>query len=360
MNQIRVLVSGIPSVFKPNGTSVRTRRVLEALRDCYDVHLVTKADEYVEVSFIQREKTHLLKHERSRLWPARLALFAMKNRFDVVICENEPLAFLVHLIFSKLRAEKVIYEAHGILWQEAEGRGERPTRVRIRRAIERFCVKNADFIIALSEEIRKEHEKFNSRIALIPVFLEETPTGPDSRKDTRERSRRVGVIGPFNNLRNMHTLDFISAHIDDISSDLSFVVIGNCEKRVQHPRISFTGFIDRPEKYNSVLKELDAVVVIEIVATSGPLTKILEPMMLGVPVITTSKGAIGLGHLQNYENIVIAEEKEMVDTLNKVLSDGQLLERIGRNARELAVEHHGFDKNAERLISVVSQVIGSQ
>jgi glycosyltransferase involved in cell wall biosynthesis len=148
----------------------------------------------------------------------------------------------------------------------------------------------------------------------------------------------------------------VKSQIDQFDDSIHFLVIGKCNDILVHPRFSFTGYIEDPVKYSETIANLDAVLVIEEVPTSGPLNKILEPMSLGVPVFTTPEGAIGLDHLENGQNIFIQDRSRIVRVVNGTLQEKDILTSVGSGARQMVETHYGVETNTERMVDVVRRV----
>jgi glycosyltransferase involved in cell wall biosynthesis len=91
---------------------------------------------------------------------------------------------------------------------------------------------------------------------------------------------------------------------------------------------------------------------------SGTRLKILESMALGIPVISTSKGAEGLV-VTHEENILIADEPvEFARQVLRLLRDVQLRQRLAANARVLVERQYNwriigaqFDRFIEQTVA---------
>ena len=65
------------------------------------------------------------------------------------------------------------YSSHSILSEESKENGYSKIRVKLNQIFERFVVKHADYVIALSENTFKFYKKWNTNIELIPVFVDD-------------------------------------------------------------------------------------------------------------------------------------------------------------------------------------------
>ena len=89
--------------------------------------------------------------------------------------------------------------------------------------------------------------------------------------------------------------------------------------------------------------------VTPIVSGSGVRIKILEMMSLGIPVITTEKGAQGIDYKNNNCLMIANTDKEIIDACIEISSNKNLRKEIGMNAKSYISEHHSFSNISEKL-----------
>jgi glycosyltransferase involved in cell wall biosynthesis len=213
----------------------------------------------------------------------------------------------------------------------------------------------------LCSDIYKHYAKFNQRIFLVPVFVDETRLQHRENKAQRseeDEGKTIGLIGQFaHDWRiNTHTLDLVYRNLDRFDGRVKFTVIGACDyKQIRSERMQYVGYLKKFQDYVDQLTLLDAVLVASGYPTSGPLNKIIEPMACSLPVFTTPVGAVGLDHVTSGEDIFISEESELVTQVNKSLFDSDLMERVGKNARRTIEKHYSIKVNREKLIAVIEQ-----
>ena len=98
--------------------------------------------------------------------------------------------------------------------------------------------------------------------------------------------------------------------------------------------------------------------VIPLRVGGGSRLKILEAMALGTPVISTLKGAEGLGVTHN-QNILIADTPhEFAQAVLRLLRDKDLRARLSRNARELVEKNYSWDQSGAKLEQFLCEVVG--
>ncbi len=340
-------------------TSVRAKRVFELLQNEYDCTLIIRGGS---------KSDHVKVIRPSKLWNLQLIPVVLKNRFDLIYCSSDFWGFFTYFALARLLTYKVILEAHGILSLEKQLRLRDPSpidkvRLEISKWREKFAVKHADCVIALSSDICNYYGRFNKCIVLVPNFVNEKKFKPrespaEWKSDDDER-KTIGLIGPFVQKSGLNTylLDFVYRNMDKFDERIKFRVIGACDfQQIRSERIQYVGYLKRFQDYVNQLKLLDAVLVASRFPTSGPRTKILESMACSLPVFTTPVDAVGLDHIRSAEDIFISDESELVTQVNKSLFDSDLMERVGKNARSTIEKHYGIEVNNGKLIAVIERL----
>ena len=120
----------------------------------------------------------------------------------------------------------------------------------------------------------------------------------------------------------------------------------------QEGRIEVTGTV--PE-IQPLLQEC-VLQVVPLRAGSGVRYKILESMAAGVPVVSTTLGAEGLG-LRHEQDLLLADDAQaMSAAIVRMLGDHELRRRIAENARERASMDFSWARSAATLLQLCSQL----
>jgi glycosyltransferase involved in cell wall biosynthesis len=85
--------------------------------------------------------------------------------------------------------------------------------------------------------------------------------------------------------------------------------------------------------------------------------KILEAMSMGLPIVTTSLGAEGVNAENGRDMIVADDPEDFAAAVIRLLGDEGLRDRLGKKARELAVERFSWEKGVEDLERVLREVV---
>jgi sugar transferase (PEP-CTERM/EpsH1 system associated) len=109
-------------------------------------------------------------------------------------------------------------------------------------------------------------------------------------------------------------------------------------KKLSRANIVVRGFV--PDIKQEYLKNQVAIAPIRFGA--GTLNKVLEPMALGIPVVSTSLAVQGL-NLQNGEEIMVADTPEgFADMVVRILRDKEFQQRIGLKGQAIVRGQYGW------------------
>jgi sugar transferase (PEP-CTERM/EpsH1 system associated) len=116
-----------------------------------------------------------------------------------------------------------------------------------------------------------------------------------------------------------------------------------------HEGVKLTGYV---EDIRQVVAR-SSVCVAPLRKGAGTRLKILEAMALGVPVVTTSKGAEGLC-VESGKNLLIADSADdFASATIKLLNDENLRGRIVTEASELVREHYDWESIGASFVTAV-------
>lgn len=122
-------------------------------------------------------------------------------------------------------------------------------------------------------------------------------------------------------------------------------VIGTCPEQIKqkykdYSNIIFTGMVD---DLRSFVKRTE-VFVSPIAYGSGIKTKILEAMAIGVPVVTNSIGAEGLGVVNGKQCLISDDYIEIAEMINTLLKNEDYCIKIGSCGQRYVNEYHEWNK----------------
>jgi glycosyltransferase involved in cell wall biosynthesis len=348
----KIAISVIVDLFNDEGTTVRPKRVAELLKDSFETCFITRSNRNVKE--LDGVKVHIVQPAETKLWNLKLFKVLTKNDFDFVYCSSDWFGFLTYFLLSKFYNYKIIFEAHTIISEEFKERGFNKFKVLFYQVLEKFVIRNSDFVVALSENIH-DFYSFNKNIDLIHVFIDEDLFISNHLQKRSDDKKIVGLIGPFDEFGNKYFLEFLNENIDKFDIRISFVIIGKCQEKIDHQQISYTGYINSIHDYVDVLSSLDGLLVPSKIATLGPLNKIIEAMACSVPVFTTPKGIVGLYNIKHGEEIYVFEEDELVQGLNNHIFNNELI-NVAKNARMYVEKNYSKKTNKKKLLRIFNRL----
>jgi glycosyltransferase involved in cell wall biosynthesis len=199
--------------------------------------------------------------------------------------------------------------------------------------------------------------------------------GVDARRelgisDTDIVAGFVGTFGPWHGVEKF--AEAIKAIADDVRARFLLVGKGSLHAQVEKQleaetragRVIFTGAVAH-ERVPALLDACDILVAPHVPLADGSEffgspTKIFEYMAMGKAIVASRLGQIG--EVLSDDETALLVEPGNVDELRaamiKLIRDGELRNRLGANAREVAASHHTWVRNARRVLEAYQQLTG--
>jgi len=317
----------------------------------HEVHVITQRDpglprnEYVEGFYIHRIGIPNLKVGDLTLFTLDLCILLKKIQPHIIHAQSIPMG-LPCLICKKLLKIPFV-----VMGQGSDVYGYWPYK----SLISRLVLKNADAVIALTEDMKKQMLKMHSReIFIIPNGVEietfSAITREEARRtlgiDTHEKILLyVGRLYPVKGVRYLvKAMDIIRNYYKD---NVKLIIVGDGEQRnylLQLTRklnlenyIIFVGKVPH-RKIPIYLKAADVFVLPSLREGFGMV--ILEAMAAGLPVVATRVGVVP-EIIKDYENGFVVEpmsSHQIAEKMLLLLKDEKLREKMSKNNIEKAKE----------------------
>jgi glycosyltransferase involved in cell wall biosynthesis len=195
---------------------------------------------------------------------------------------------------------------------------------------------------------------------------EVVPIGVDLSKFPR-RARDPGgqVIGFFGNISWGANLDAARWFVNQILPkvwqkfpSVQFKIIGPGSENVvpgkHDPRIVCQG----PSHIPDAMKDA-AIGVVPVISGTGVRLKLLEMLSLGIPVVTTSLGALGTG-CDHGEHALIADDADSFSAaIIGLLGDAGLRQKLTRAGWEL-IQKHSWQSSYPRILDVIEKAASTR
>jgi glycosyltransferase involved in cell wall biosynthesis len=119
------------------------------------------------------------------------------------------------------------------------------------------------------------------------------------------------------------------------------------------PRVELTGFVSDLRPHLAAA----AALVVPLRLGGGTRLKIVEGMAMGKAIVSTTLGAEGIEAVPGRDILIGDQPAAFADAVNRLLSEPGLAARIGRSARQLAVERYAWSAAARTLESFYRQIL---
>lgn len=235
--------------------------------------------------------------------------------------------------------------------------------------IERLSLIAADAVTTVSE---RDRTTFVDRFGVDPDRVLAVPTGatvpdPETVADTEQVRRKLGVDerptlvfhGSYSHPPNREAVsvlvETVAPALRDRGIDAQFLLVGDGMPEIDAPGFHTAGFVD---DLHSTLAAADAAVV-PIRHGGGTKTKVFDYLGVGLPIVTTAKGAEGIDLSDGEHALVVADVYEaFVDAVERVATDAELRDRLGSAARQLATDRYAWERSVDRLASFYERIAG--
>ena len=263
-----------------------------------------------------------------------------KNQYEYILFEGVFPAVYLEEIKKKCNC-KTIIRTHNIeheIWQGLQHNTRNIYKkfiyLFIKKQIKKWedyiCMKS-DFICCISKnDIQYFSEKINKKIKLLPVSF-------SVKKNKKNDKFSIFHLGSMDWRPNIEGVNWFIDKVwskfteKDIDCYLAGKNMPDDIKNKNSRKLIIEGTVDNSTKY----MYNKSVMIVPIFSGSGIRIKILEGMALGIPIISTSKGAKGIDY-KNGENILIADDEiSFYNAIIKLYSDPILFEKISNGGRKL-------------------------
>lgn len=236
--------------------------------------------------------------------------------------------------------------------------------------VEWVAVRTADHVLAVSE---RDERRFGRLYGLDAQKLSVVRSGADLQSGTATKSRdrvraelgfgrdQILVVfhGSFDYYPNREALRVVD---EDIAPqfqdcpDIEVVVAGKDAPEEQLENVHCVGFV---EDLHSFLDAAD-VAIAPLRRGGGTKLKMLDYLSVGLPIVTTEKGAEGLA-LEDEEHALISNgvDEDFVENLRLLISDPQLRRDIGKRGQSHAQTLFSWEKIVKQLNELYDNILSN-
>jgi len=226
------------------------------------------------------------------------------------------------------------------------------------RQLERRVQDVVDATIYVSKvDARTARRKPTSRVHVIPNGITFTDA-PAPLVRGQHGNRTVGFLGNMSYKPNVSAVLRLARRIFPgvlaAIADARLLIIGRDPtdeiKDLRSGIITVTGTVEDIWAYISRV----SVLVLPMVEGAGLQNKVLEAMYAGVPVVTTTVVALGVGATDGEHLLVGNSDQELIDKTLRILRDGAYADRLAGLAREFVLHKFVWQTILPQYETIVS------
>lgn len=226
------------------------------------------------------------------------------------------------------------------------------------------CLREFDACVLVSEVDKSFVERSAIVAGVDPARLNVIPLGITTATGGMEPDPLCGppvlaFIGKMDYQPNVEAVLFFASQVMPLVArevpDVRFRIIGGSPVRqiqllADDPRIAVTGWVD------DIRSELSqaCMSVAPMISGTGMQTKILESMMLGLPVVTTPLGASSLDLQHGHEIVVAQGAKELAAEIIRLLLDRKALAQLARSGQEAVRGKYDSSVVMRRYMNIIN------
>lgn len=347
----------------PGGTSERAPMVLRMIRERHDVATLPAPWDRViyDRAYALWARALLYGIDKVVLLLRGLVL-ARRFRATLVFCETVHHA-LVGMGIARILGIRCVWDSHGNgkLFYESLGRDRRS--VRLIEILERFVGKRVDALVTVSELDAAAYVGMGiprEKIHIVPVCVQLPPVTTLHPEEVRDEGGPEGhavllFFGSFRYEPNREALDFLNRRLAPFLAGRGLP----CEIRIAgrdvpdleyHPLVRPLGFV--PDVHSEIRSA--TLCVVPVRRGVGTLTKVIDAMAVGTPVVLSDFAARGIPEIRpGVHAYVAATDEEFLECVVEALSHPDAARAMSRRARRLMEQGYDWEVGAERLAEAV-------
>ena len=366
------------------GGAIRNHHIIKGLCKFHDVHVILtsknrgECESFLNLSPLEREKLHLLNELSSNTSNKKIPLqfnyftelfgYGNFNRSFIKTIQilNPDLVwyFQKHSLRSVGFPNKTpfIIDLDNVNWnllkrtaKYQSGKDKFQTLIKMFLSYfeERILVKKASFTVISNPDERNKYPE-NIKVTTIDNGFD----FPKYLELNQERNHRILFFGSLFYYPNLDGIRWfcdkiwskIIAQMPDSKLDIIGHVndMGEIENIVKLSDIKFHGFVQDIDPF----LKTNACLVVPLRIASGTRIKILESWAKGLPVVSTTLGAEGLGATNHHSLLTGDTPDEFADACLRILNDPQLGSQLARNAFLFGKEKYNWDSIFPKINSL--------
>ncbi|TLZ64572.1 MAG: glycosyltransferase family 4 protein [Methanobacteriota archaeon] len=290
-------------------------------------------------------------------------VYARRFRAQVVFCETAHHA-IAGLAIAKILGIRCVWDSHGNGKLFYESLGKSRLAVRLIGAFEKFLGNRVDALMTVSGVDAAAYVSMGldpSKIHVVPVFVNlheiDSTLQSSSSPPTAPTSGRPALIfmGSFGYSPNREALewanDVLAPYLERRGTPCEIWIAGREIPKVPfHPYIRPLGFV--PNIYACIRSA--SLCIVPVRRGVGMLTKVIDSMAVGTPVVLFDFAAKGIPELRAGFNAYVATtDSEFLRDVEEALSDPEGRRAMSVRARRLVEQKFDREAYAGQLDAII-------
>jgi glycosyltransferase involved in cell wall biosynthesis len=297
----------------------------------------------------------------------KLFFVCKKERISLIQFEF-PTPSISSFLVKELLRIPLVYDAHNIETERMRNMDNASSAyLTITKLMENVSCKISDLIFVVSERDKEQLVSWGvpeRKVEIIPnsVEISRFPKGFNNNKIRNQYHLEKKIVllfhGPLDYPPNREAAKILVhrllPNILKKHANVHLLLVGRNPPRISHPNITVTGFVENLPDYIAATD----IALVPLLKGGGTRIKILEYMAAGKAVVSTMKGAEGLG-LQNGRDILMTKypDSKFIDLVTKLIEDSSLREDIGANARRKTLSLYDWKETAKKAVQNYNKII---
>jgi len=321
------------------------------------------------INFIQN-KSYNISRFISVKFNDRLIELLHEKEFDVVQLEGLYLSPYVETIRAFSEA-KIAMRAHNIehlIWERNAVNEKNILKKKYLKTLAKQLKKyelsrlsKYDYLIPISDVDAEYFKKLDDEIPVhvCPASFDEELLKPDNSKTQVPSLFFLASLDWIPNVEGLKWfLDNVWGKVSAEFPELKFYIAGrnmtDAVKKLFKKNAIMLGEIDDAYSFMNSKQ----IMIVPLFSGSGMRVKIIEGMAMGKVIISTAIGAEGI-EAENNKNILLANNKEeFISQIRKCITDKQICETLGENAKKFVQDIFSARSTAKNLIDFYKKQIG--
>lgn len=211
-----------------------------------------------------------------------------------------------------------------------------------------------DGILSISEDDTKQMSSLGIKTPIKTIGVAIQIPNETNEYD----ANRIFHLGSMNwqpNIEAVERLLRVFPKIKQFKSDCELHIAGSSVdgtyKTKPDKHIFFDGFVDDINHF--ALK--NGILITPIISGSGVRIKILEMMAIGIPIITTTLGALGINSTDSNCLLIAESDEEIIENALELIENKGLRKEIGTNAIEYIRKNHNIESISNDIIEFIEE-----